>query len=394
MATRIEHLGEIVQVEITTYRCSESYLKGSRHPDVVFGGNLEEDLIRRDFTINAMAMGSDGRVTDPFGGRDDIRERVIRTPIDPEVTFKEDPLRMLRAVRFMCRLGFGLADQVIEALRSGRESILEISRERWKQEMDGMLATNCGEAVTGAMDVLRDTGLLLEMMPEFGPMFDLEEGPHGRAHEKDVWGHTLDVVSCLPPRLCLRWAGLLHDIGKAGSRTVDEEGTPHFYGHEETGAVLAGEIADRFRFSRKEKGGLVFLVRNHLRPVFYTPDWSDSAVRRLCDDSGSHVRDLLDLAEADIRAHTPDYRKKGLGNLGELRERISALEPRSAGGRVLPRELGKLLSQRLGAGESGGRRIGLLLSRLEELVHDGELPALADPAVYLRFLQESDLIDK
>jgi poly(A) polymerase len=394
VATHMEHLGEVVQVEITTYRCSESYTKGSRHPLVAFGTNLEEDLIRRDFTINAMAMDSDGGVTDPFGGRNDIRDRIIRTPLDPGITFREDPLRMLRAVRFMCRFGFSLADKVGQALKSERESILEISRERWKTEMDCMLTTESGEAVTGALEVLRDTGLLLEMIPEFGPMFDLEEGPHGRAHEKDVWGHTLDVVSRLQPRHSLRWAGLLHDFGKPGARIIGEDGEPHFYGHEERGAVLAGETADRFRFSRKERSRLVFLVRNHMRPVLYTPDWNDSAICRLVDNSGPHLQDLLDLAEADISSHTPEYSEKGLRSLQELRDRISSLEPGSVVIRVLPRELGTLLSRRLGVDEPGGRRIGLLLSRLEELVHDGALPAMADSSVYLRFLQEHDLIEE
>ena len=393
VATRIEHLGRTVQVEITTYRCSESYRKGSRHPEVAFGESLEGDLIRRDFTVNAMAMDRDGEVVDPFGGREDLQEGVIRTPLDPVTTFREDPLRMLRAVRFAARLGFVIEEGTRAALDSERESIGEISRERWKQEMDGILSIEDGTAAARALGLLRETGLLLEMMPEFGPMLEMGEAPQGSAHEKGVWGHTVDVVSTLPPRTVLRWAGLLHDLGKPSSRTVDEEGRPHFYGHERAGAEMAADIADRFRFSRRDRKALLFLVRSHMRPVLYDGGWGDHAVAKLAGEAGEHLQDLLELARADITAHSAEYREKGLGSLSELTGRIEELSPDS-GERLLPKELGSMLEKRLGEAGQGGRRVGLILDRLEELVRSGELPVMSDPSIYLRFLRDSgDLPD-
>jgi poly(A) polymerase len=393
VATRIEHLGRTVQVEITTYRCSESYRKGSRHPEVVFGDSLEGDLVRRDFTVNAMAMDPDGEIVDPFGGRDDLRDGVIRTPLDPVTTFREDPLRMLRAVRFVARLGFVLEERTRAALDSERESIGEISRERWKQEMDGILSLEDGSAAVRALEILRETGLLLEMMPEFGPMLELGDAPQGNAHDKGVWGHTVDVVSVLPPRTVLRWAGLLHDLGKPSSRTVDGEGRPRFYGHEKAGAEMAAGIADRFRFSRRDRKALLYLVASHMRPVLYDGKWGDHAVARLAGEAGEHLEDLLELARADITAHSDEYREKGLRDMAGLGERLSALAP-DGPERVLPRELGPLLADMLGSGAGGGRRIGLILARLEELVRSGRLPVMSDPSFYIGFLRDrGDLPD-
>jgi len=391
VATMVEHLDETIQVEITTYRCSESYPLNSRHPDVVFGDNLEEDLLRRDFTFNAMALSEEGELIDPFGGQKDLTAKLVRTPRESDITFREDPLRMLRAIRFKCRLGFELDASVREGIMANRKLILSISRERWKQEFDAMLTEPDGVQAVEAMQLLKDTGLLVEMIPEFERMFLLDDAPHGIAHVKDIWNHTMDVLEALPPRLCLRWAALLHDVGKADARSVDENGLPHYFGHENIGAELAGEIVGNFRFSRRNRKAVLFLVRNHMRPVLYDSEWSDAAVRRLVRDSGPELNDLLLLAGADIRAHTDEYTEKGLRNLAELRSRIDS-QKFPAGQRLLPRELGRILADRLNAESEGGERVGLLLARLEDLVHEGKLPAMAAPSVYLQFLQDKRLI--
>jgi len=391
VATLVEHMGETTQVEITTYRCSESYPLDSRHPDVVFGERLEEDLLRRDFTFNAMALSEEGELIDPFGGQKDLSAKLVRTPRESDITFREDPLRMLRAVRFKCRLGFELDPPVRDAIATNRKLILSISRERWKQEFDAMLTQPDGMRAVEAMQLLKDTGLLVEMIPEFERMFLLDDAPHGIAHMKNIWDHTMDVVEVLPPRLCLRWAAFLHDVGKADTRSVDEHGLPHYFGHENIGAELAGEIVGNFRFSRRDGKAVLFLIRNHMRPVLYDSEWSDAAVRRLVRDSGRELDDLLLLAEADIRAHTGEYSEKGLLNLAELRSRIGS-QRFPAGQRLLPRELGRILASQLDAESEGGERVGLLLARLEDLVHEGKLPAMAAPSVYLQFLQDNSLI--
>lgn len=375
-----------VEVQITTFRCRESYRKGSRHPDVVFGTNLKEDLVRRDFTVNAMAMDERGTVIDPLGGRKDLKREVIRTPLSPEETFSEDPLRMLRAFRFACRLGFAIEEKTLEAIGKQHHHIMDISRERWKLEMDSLLTTEDGEEVSRVLQMMKDTGILRDMIPHFNEMFMLDGMTQGEAHYGDMWEHTLDVVKKTKGgSACLRWAALLHDIGKPPCRTVDEDGNTHFYGHEKTGSDYADETAERFRFSRNERKCVFFLVRNHMRPVLYSSEWSDRAVRKLAWESGEYLEFLLDLASADIAAHAEPYASGGTAGMAELRERLHTLTPDTRG-RVLPRDLGKTLMKRADVGSSS--EIGVILSNFEELVHQGILPELAPPKVYLDYLTE------
>jgi poly(A) polymerase len=375
-----------IEIQVTTYRCEESYRKGSRHPDVVFGSNLEEDLVRRDFTVNAIAMDEKGVIIDPLGGRIDLKGKVIRTPLNPEETFSEDPLRMLRAFRFACRLGFSIEKKTLEAIGKQHRGIMDISRERWKMEMNSLLTAENGEEVARVLQMMRDTEILQDMIPHFREMFILSGIPQGKAHYGDIWEHTLDVVmNTNGDSACLRWAALLHDIGKPSSRTVDEEGNTHFYGHEKIGSDRVNETAESFRFSKKEKKCLSFLVKNHMRPVLYSGEWSDRAVRKLAAESGEYLEPLLDLAQADIAAHAEPYSSNGASKMAELRERLRRLSPDTRR-RVLPRDLGKILMKRADVESSSG--IGVILGNLEELVHQGILPEMASPRVYLDYLAE------
>lgn len=376
------------EVQITTYRCRESYRRGSRHPDVLFGMNLEEDLVRRDFTVNAMAMDEKGSIIDPLGGRKDLKGKVIRTPMSPDETFSEDPLRMLRAFRFACRLGFSIEEKTLEAIGKQHRRIMDISRERWKMEMDPLLATEDGEKVSRVLRMMRDTGILQDMIPQFNEMFKQDGMPQGKAHYCDVWEHTLDVVRQTEGgSTCLRWAALLHDIGKPPCRTVDEDENPHYYGHQKTGFDYANETAERFRFSRKERKCVSFLVKNHMRPVLYSSEWSDRAVRKLAIESGEYLDLLLDLASADIAAHSESYASGGAARMTELRERLHRLMPDTRR-RVLPGDLGEVLMQKAAADTGSFPEIGIILSNLEELVHQGILPEMAPPQVYLDYLAE------
>ena len=376
-----------VEVQITTYRCKESYRKGSRHPEVVFGRNLEEDLVRRDFTINAMAMDENGRIIDPLGGLRDLKDGLIRTPLDPEETFREDPLRMLRAFRFACRLGFSIDDKALEAIEKHHSAIMDISRERWKMEMDSLLTAADGEEVSGVLQLMRETGVLQDLIPQFTSMFSLNGASQGRAHYGDVWEHTLDVVKNTAGNRCLRWAALMHDIGKPFRRTVDEDGNVHFYGHEKAGSDCAVETAERFRFSKKERKCVSFLVKNHMRPVLYSNEWSDRAVRKLAGECGEYLDLLLDLASADIAAHAETYASVGLTRMAELRERLRRLVPDTRR-RVLPVDLGKILMKRTGGDTGSFPEIGIILNNLEELVHQGILPEMASSKVYLDYIAE------
>lgn len=377
-----------VDVQITTYRCSESYRRGSRHPEVAFGKSLEEDLLRRDFTVNAMAMDRWGKVIDPLGGRFDLEARLLRTPLDPMETFCEDPLRMLRAFRFATTLGFSIEQDTLGAVSASHSRIMDISRERWKMEMDLLLTAVDPEQVSRGLDLMRETGLLTDLIPPFREVFRLDRLSQGRAHGGDLWEHTLGAMAAAPSRdACLRWAVLLHDIGKPTARTVDKEGEVHFHGHEDRGGEMAFEIAERFRFSKRERSCLVFLVKNHMRPVLYSGEWSQRAVRKLACDAGEHLERLLDLARADIDSHAEPFSSRGMKNLEELGERLRS----SAGDvrrRVLPKELGTVLAGRVGSDISRASQVGLILSNMRELVHRGVLPEMASPQVYLKYLED------
>ncbi len=376
------------EIQITTYRCRESYKKGSRHPDVVFGSNLEEDLVRRDFTVNAIAMDEKGNIIDPLGGQNDLREGVIRTPLSPEKTFSEDPLRMLRAFRFACRLGFSIEEKTLDAIGKRHRSILDISRERWKTEMDSLLTTEDGEEVSRVLQMMKNAEILQDMIPRFNEMFMQDGMPQGRAHYGDIWEHTLDVVKKTKGEsTCLRWAALLHDIGKSPSRTVDEDGNTHYYGHEKIGSDYVNETAERLRFSRKERKCVSFLVRTHMRPVLYSSEWSDRAVRKLAMESGENLDLLLNLASADIAAHADPYAFEGAVRMAELRERLHRLTPDTRK-QLLPRDLGKVLMKRASTNIGSSPEIGIILSNLEELVHQGILPEMASAQFYLDYLAE------
>ena len=374
------------QVQITTFRTEESYRKGSRHPDVVFGNELEEDLQRRDFTVNCMAMDSMGRVIDPLNGQGDLEAGILRTPLDPGVTFREDPLRMLRAYRFSCRLGFDLDRSVAEAICNRHALILEISKERWKMEMDRLLTVSDGEAVAATLDTMRRHGILQDMIPELEPVFSQDHLPQGPAHYGSIWLHTLDVITEIPPETCLRWSALLHDIGKPLCRTEDDDGRPHYYDHQEKGRELALQVAERFRFSRKERNCVCFLVSHHMRPVLYSDEWSERAVRKLAVEAGEYLQPLLKLARSDIAAHSEHYAVEGSKRMDELEERLHIIAP-SLNKRVLPGELGHALHKLVGSELESEAQIGDILERLRELVFNGKLREMEKPEYYLEYLR-------
>lgn len=362
-------------VEITTFRSEEVYPPGDRHPEVRFGRSIERDLLRRDFTVNAMAMDRCGRVVDPAGGLRDLQRRVLRTPGDAGETMREDPLRMLRAFRFGAQLDFRLDEGVLQAVEAAAGAISEVAAERCCRELDRLMEVFDGVAVSRAVSAMADSGLLGALLPELRPLLDSRGEDQGSHHDLDAWEHTLKVLAATGPDICLRWSALLHDAAKPLTRSV-EGGEVHYIGHESIGERVALKVAERLRFSRRRRRCVALLVANHLRPLSYGPQWTDRAVRRLARDAGEHLDRLLELAAADAKAHVPEDAESALEGLGRLRDRLRLAAPKP-GKRLLPREVGRTLRRTLPDGEKS--RIADLLDLLAAEVASGDLPP--DPSV-------------
>ena len=344
-------------VEFVTAR-AESYLPESRKP-VVRRATLDEDLRRRDFTINTLLMDLDGGIHDPLGGRGDLVAKVLRTPADPEQTFSDDPLRMLRGIRFASELGFHLAPELPEAMRAMTSRLAPpvVSVERISDELRKMLVSPRPQL---ALELLDEAGLLVVILPEIEACKGV---PQTGYHTHDVFGHTLLTVQGTPPDLLLRVAALFHDVGKP--KTAKGDGT--FLGHDEVGAAMAKDALERLRFAQKEVDAVALLVRLHLRPVFYRSEWTDGAVRRLARDAGSQLDRMMLLARADIAASAypePEKLDELQARLDGVRqERPSRLEPLVTGDHIM-----------LARGIGPGPEVGRIKQKLEELVIDGEIP--------------------
>jgi poly(A) polymerase len=311
---------EVDIIEITTFR-TERYNPDSRKPEVAFGTVLEEDLLRRDFTINAMARDPlTGTIIDPFGGRTDLEARVLRAVGDePEKRFDEDPLRLLRAVRFAAQLDFAIEPKTAQAIANQAQTLEKISRERIRDEMNKILLSP--QPPLG-LRLMVDLGLMQWVIPELLELRGVSQRP---VHSKDVFAHTLQVVQNTPPRLLTRWAGLLHDIAKPRTRTI-EEGKVHFFGHEDVGAHMARDILRRLKFDREHIEGVSLLVHMHMRSNAYMSDWTDGAVRRLMLEADDRLRDLLDLSQADITSYRPEKVNRAVARVQELRARATRLK--------------------------------------------------------------------
>jgi poly(A) polymerase len=334
------HSGQLL--EITTYR-AEQYDADSRKPTVNFGTNLHEDLVRRDFTINAMALSlPDGTLNDPFGGLNDVAAGIIRTPSTPEESFSDDPLRMMRAARFAAQLQFDVAPEVVHAMTTMASRIEIISAERVRDELSKLLL---GANPRRGLTLLVETGLAEYVLPEL-PKLQLEIDEHHR--HKDVYEHSLIVleqaidletshVPHLEPDLVLRLAALLHDIGKPKTRRFENGGGVSFHHHEVVGAKLVKKRLTALRFSNEIIDDVSKLVELHLRFHGYgTGEWTDSAVRRYVRDAGDQLARLHKLTradcttrnrkKADLLADTYDHLELHIAHLQE-QEALDAIRP-------------------------------------------------------------------
>ena len=349
--------------EITTFR-GDSYTAGSRWPDVTFGSSIEEDLARRDFTVNAIAKDTvTGELRDPFGGRADIERGLLRAPGDARTRFAEDPLRILRGVRFVSQLGFTIEEETQAAMAASVELLGTLSQERVTAEIERLL---CGEQPEAGLEALREIGALPHVLPELATMPGCEQN---RFHRFDVWGHTTATVEAIATddesRTLRRWAALLHDLGKPPVRHVKKNGEWGFYRHEIVGADMTAALTERLRLGKREGALLELLVRRHMD----RPDPDDGRlVRRFMRRIEGHWRDLLALKRADNASHTYDDHEYH-DRLEAACERVEAEEAAMlrAESPLDGRELMALLER------EPGPWIARIKERLSTLVLDGEL---------------------
>jgi poly(A) polymerase len=352
------------KVEITTFR-SDSYNGISRKPEVSFGDSIEADLSRRDFTINAMAENvHTGDVLDPYGGRDDLAARLVRFVGDAMSRIREDPLRMLRAVRFCAQLGFELDPAGAAAIAIAAGEIARVSWERIRDEFDGILLSPYPD---DGLRLAIDLSLAQQVMPE---LLHLHLPEPYRYHMKDLLDHTLDTVRLVPPDKALRYAALLHDIAKPQTFSADEAGV-HFYRHEHLGAEQTRLILHRLKQPASLVHRVGTLVHHHMRIPYYAPSWTDGAVRRLMFDLGDQLGPLMTLVEADVRASDPVDIPGFESRLRDLRSRIAAVGEAAEVARMQPLLDGNEIMKLLGL--EPGPRVGEVLDYLLDEQIEGRI---------------------
>lgn len=362
------------QLEITTYR-SESYDPESRKPDVAFGDSLEGDLSRRDFAVNAMALAlPEQTLVDPFGGLDDLAQSVLRTPGSPQVSFGDDPLRMLRAARFAAQLDFTVASEVLAAMSAMAARIEIISAERIRDELVKLVQSPRPRA---GLAILVDTGLADLVLPEL-PALRLERDEHHR--HKDVYEHTLTVLEQaialeerLPdggPDFVTRFAALLHDIGKPRTRRFAADGSVSFHHHDVVGAKMTRKRMKSLRFSNDEIDAVSRLVELHLRFHGYgSGGWTDSAVRRYVRDAGPLLDRLHVLTRADCTTRNRKKAERLKRTYDDLEARIARLAQAEELAAIRPDLNGQQIMEILGIepGPEVGRAYKFLLERRMDL---------------------------
>ena len=350
--------------EITTYR-SEQYRPYSRKPEVSFGTSLEGDLARRDFTINAMAQNpATGEIVDPFGGLGDLRAKLIKAVGAAEERFAEDPLRLLRAIRFAAQLGFDIYPGTALAIQKSKSKIGIVSKERIADEMNKMLLS---PRPSRGIRLMVELGLMEFIIPEFLP---LKGTPQSEPHHKDVYEHTLLVLDRSIPDLRVRWAALLHDIAKPATKEI-VGGEVHFYGHDVIGADMARKIMSRLRLDKNTIEVVSKLISMHQRVNLYDGSWTDGAVRRLIRDAGDELALLFALSRADITSRRPRKVEYALSQLAELEERCKRLIEEEQISRIRSPLDGNELMQMFR--RPPGPWIREVKDYLLELVLDGEL---------------------
>jgi poly(A) polymerase len=348
--------------EITTHR-AEVYTPDSRKPEVVYADAVEADLARRDFTVNAMALQlapdeAEPKLIDPFGGAADLVAKVLRTPLSPSESFSDDPLRMLRAARFVARYGLEPRPELIEAIRDLGDRLSIVSPERVRDELDKLLVVS---DPSSGLWLLADSDLIDHFMPELSAM-RLEQDPIHR--HKDVLAHTIAVVAKTRPERIVRLAALLHDVGKPKTRAIGPDGVS-FHHHEVVGARMARDRMRALRYPNEDVDQVTKLVYLHLRFHTYQMGWTDSAVRRFVRDAGPLLPELIELTRCDCTTRNERKARQLKARMDELEVRIAELTAQEELAALRPDLDGVQIMEHLGIGP--GRDVGQALDFLLEL---------------------------
>ena len=352
-------------LHITMYR-EDIYDKDSRKPEVKTLSNLDKDLSRRDFTINALAYDMNkNEIIDPYSGLKDLSKGIIRTPDSPNISFSDDPLRMLRACRFISTHGFTPNNEVFEAITKNLERIQIVSTERIRDELTKLLT---GKNPSLGIKAFVESGLSKLIIPELDEL-KIEVDPNH--HHKDVYEHTMVVVDRVSPTLVSRMSALLHDIGKPQTKGI-ENGKVHFRHHEVVGAKMSKKIMKRLKYDKRTISDVALLVENHLRPHTFKMGWTDSAVRRYIIDSGELISELNELVRADITTKNKEKYADINKYLDEMEERIKEVTEKEELSKLRPALSGDEIMEMFNL--EPGPDVGKIMKALyEQRINDGEV---------------------